>query len=107
MNPYIIEIDEGYQWNAWRNIFPGLNVALVDLRGDRSIDRHLVDDRLHGLDVGDGFADIRLRDLVLLFGVAIDRLIVGRLGLIDGSLALVQRIGGLVELSDRGIAALG
>jgi hypothetical protein len=46
-------------------------------------------------------------DLVLLFGITIDRLIVGRFGLIDGTLTLVQRIGGLVELSDRGIAVRG
>ena len=32
--------------------------------------------RLHGLDVGNGLADVCLGDFVLFFGVTVDRLIV-------------------------------
>src|SRR5262249_1909078 len=105
--PQVVEIDQRHQRYSGRDIFAGFYVALIDLRGNRRIDHHLVDDRLHRLDVGKGFADVRLGDFVLLFGVTVDRLIVGRLGLIDGTLTLMQRIGGLVEPSDRGIAVFG
>src|SRR5262249_11892757 len=94
--PQVAEIDQRHQRYSGRDIFAGFYVALIDLRGNRRIDHHLVDDRLYRLDVGNGFADIGLGDLVLFFGITIDRLIVGRLGLIDGTLILMQRIGGLV-----------
>src|SRR6516165_5795954 len=107
VDPHVVQIDQCHQCHARRNVFTRLYVAFVDLESHRRVDHHLVDDRLHGLDVGNGFADIRLGDLVLFSGVTIDRVIVGRLGLIDGTLVLMQRIGGLVEPRDRGIAVLG
>jgi hypothetical protein len=61
---------------------------------------------LHGLDVGDRFPNVRNGDLMLLARVTIDRLLVGRLGLIPGALGLVQGVGRLVELRLRSIAAL-
>jgi len=60
---------------------------------------------LHGLNIGKRLADVRRRDLMLLFGV-VDRLLVGRSGLIDGALILVQGIR-LVEARNRHIAVLG
>src|SRR2546430_898350 len=48
----------------------------------------------------------RLGDLMFLFRITVDGLLVSGLGLIHGTLILVQRIGGLVEPSDRGIAVL-
>jgi hypothetical protein len=59
--------DGRHQRHAGRHVFARLDVALVDLRCHRGVDHHLVDDRLHGLDVGDGLADIRLGDLMLLY----------------------------------------
>src|SRR5262249_24859869 len=61
---------------------------------------------LHGLNIGKRLADVRRRDLMLLFGVAVDRLLGGRSGLIDGALILVQGIR-LVEARNRHIAVLG
>ena len=52
-------------------------------------------------------ADIRLGDLALLARIAVDRLLVGRLGLIHGALAFVQGIGRLIEAGLRRIAVLG
>ena len=53
------------------------------------------------------FADVRRRDLALFARVAVDRLLVGRFGLVDGTLALVQGIGRLVEPRLRSVAMLG
>src|SRR5580704_16709303 len=106
VDPHVVEIDQRHQRYARRNVFAGLDVALVDLRSYRRVNSHLIDDRLRGLDVGDGLADIRLRDLVLLFRITVDVLIVGRLGLVHGTLAFVQGIGRLVEPGDRGIPML-
>src|SRR6516225_6969079 len=72
-----IEVD-----NARRDVFAGLHIALVHLRGYRRVDHHLLDDRLHGRDVGDRLLHGRCGDFVLLFGVAVDRLLVCRFGLI-------------------------
>ena len=53
------------------------------------------------------FADVRRRDLALLARVAVDRLLVGRFGLVHGALAFMQGIGRLVEPRLRRIAVLG
>src|SRR6185312_13019131 len=74
VDPHVVEIDQRHQRHARRDVFAGLNVALVDLRGHRRVDHHLLDDRMHGRDVGRRFLDVRCGDLVLLFGIAVDRL---------------------------------
>ena len=107
VDPQVVEIDQGHQRHAGRDIFAGLHVALVDLRGHRRVDHHLIDDRLHGLDVGERLADIGRRDSTFLLGIAIDRLLVGRSRLIDGALAFMQGIGRLVEARNRGVAVFG
>src|SRR5262249_40919027 len=107
VDPHVIEIDQGYQRHAGRDVFAGLHVALVDLRGYRRVDHHLLDDRLHGRDVGDRLLHGRCGDFVLLFGVAVDRLLVRRFGLIYVALAFMQRIGRLVEPRNRRVAVLG
>ena len=53
VDPEVVEIDQRHQRHAGRDVFARLDVALVDLRGHRRVDHHLIDDRLHGLDVGD------------------------------------------------------
>jgi hypothetical protein len=90
-----------------RHEFAGFHVALVDLRGQWRVDDHLIDDRLDGLDVGERLADIRSRDLTFLFGVPVDDLFVGRLGLIHSALSFMQAIGRLIESRLRGIASFG
>src|SRR5215831_7617948 len=107
VDPHVIEIDQGYQRHAGRDVFAGLHVALVHLRGYRRVDHHLLDDRLHGRDVGDRLLHGRCGDFVLLFGVAVDRLLVGRFGLIYVALAFMERIGRLVEPRNRRVAVLG
>src|SRR5262249_53450315 len=44
VDPHVVEIDQGHQRHAGRDVFAGVNVALVDLRGDRRVDDHLIDD---------------------------------------------------------------
>src|SRR5215472_13657205 len=107
VDPHVIEIDQSYQRHAGRDVFAGLHVALVDLRGYRRVDHHLLDDRLHGRDVGSCFLHSRCGDLVLLFGVTVDRLLIGRFGLIHGALAFMERIGRLVEPRNRRVAMFG
>src|SRR6516162_1111769 len=82
VDPHVVEIDQGYQRHAGRDVFAGLHVALVHLRGYRRVDHHLLDGCLHGRDVGFCFLHSRCGDLVLLFGVAVDRLFISRFGLI-------------------------
>ena len=61
---------------------------------------------MDGLDVGERLADIRHSDLALLARITVDRLFVGRLGLIHGALRFMQAIGHLVEARLRCIVAL-
>src|SRR5262249_47768201 len=89
MDPHVVEIDQGHQRHAGRDVFAGVNVALVDLRGAGRVADNLSDGRLPRLDVGERLADICHGDLVLFFGVAVDRLLVGRFRLVDGALAFV------------------
>src|SRR5215831_8975280 len=107
VDPQVVEINQSHQRYARRHVFSGFHVALVDLRGDRRVDHHLVDNGLHGFDVGDCFPDIGLSDLPLLFRITIDRLLIGRSCLIDDALTFVQGIGRLVEAGNRSIAVLG
>jgi hypothetical protein len=107
MNPDVGQIDQGNQRYAGRYIFARLDIALIDLRGNGGIDNELIDDRLNALDIGIGLFDAGSGNGPLLFGVAIDRLLVGRFGLIDGAFAFVQRISRLVEACLRRVALLG
>src|SRR5262249_54211895 len=80
VDPQVVEIDQGHQRHAGRDVFAGVNVALVDLRGDRRVDDHLIDDRLHGRDVGNRLLHVCRGDLAFLFRVTVDRLLVGGFG---------------------------
>src|ERR1700722_16862848 len=106
MNPDVGQIDQGNQRYAGRYIFARLDIALIDLRGNGGIDNELIDDRLNALDIGIGLFDAGSGNGPLLFGVATDRLLVGRFGLIDGAFAFVQRISRLVEAGLRRVALL-
>src|SRR5262249_46565676 len=66
VDPQVAKIDQGDQRHAGRHVFARLDVALVDLRGDRRVDRHLLDDGLDGFDVGCRLADVCFRDLAFL-----------------------------------------
>src|SRR5438445_106793 len=77
---------------------PGFGAGLTD---------SLLVDRLPGLARGAGLAELRLGALMLLARVAVDGLLVGRLGLVRRPLAFVQRIGRLVQPGDRRIPTLG
>jgi hypothetical protein len=61
---------------------------------------------LHRLDIGEGLADIGLGDLVLLLGVAVDRLLIGRASLINATLRFVQGVSRLVEPRHRSVTVL-
>ena len=67
----------------------------------------MIDDRLNALDIGIGLFDVGPGNGPLFLGVAIDRLFIGRFGLIDCAFAFVQRIGHLVEAGLRRVALLG
>src|SRR5262249_25467744 len=82
VDPDVVQIDQGHERHARRYIFARLDIALVDLRSDGSIDHELIDDRLNALDIGIGLFDTGLGDRPLLFRVAIDGLLIGRFGLI-------------------------
>jgi hypothetical protein len=56
------QIDPRYERHARRHIFARLDIALLDLRGDGSIDHQLIDDGLNALDIGIGLFDIGLAD---------------------------------------------
>ena len=107
MDPDVGQIDQGDERHARRHIFAGLDIALIDLRGDRRVDDQLIDDRLNALDIGIGLFDIGLGDRPFFPGVAVDGLFVGRFGLIDGALGFVQRVGHLVEARLRRVALRG
>ncbi len=77
VDPDIGQIDQGDEWHARRNIFARLHIALIDLRGNGSIDNQLIDDGLHALDIGIGLFDIGLGNRPFFPCVAIDSLIVG------------------------------
>src|ERR1700722_3138816 len=77
VDPDVGQIDQGNQRHARRYIFARLYIALIDLRGEGGIDHELIDDRLNALDIGIGLFDVGLGDSPLLFGVAIDGLLVG------------------------------
>src|SRR5262249_30358441 len=77
VDPHVVEIDQRHQRHARRNVFAGLDVALVDLRRHRRIDQHLVDDGLNGFDVGGCLLHVRYGDLTFLGRIAVDRLLVG------------------------------
>jgi hypothetical protein len=62
---------------------------------------------LNSLDVGDGFADVCLSDLMLFARVAVNGLLVSRFGLIRCALAFVQGVGHLIEPRLRRIPARG
>src|SRR5262245_12081155 len=106
VDPQVAKIDQGDQRHAGRHVFARLNVTLIDLRGDRRVHRHLIDDGLYGFDIGYRLADVRFGYLVFFLRVAVDRLLVGGLRLIKPALALVQGIGGLVEPRNRCVAVL-
>jgi hypothetical protein len=58
-------------------------------------------------DVGQRLLHGGCGDLVFLFGVAVDRLLIGRFGLIHGALTFMERIGRLVEPRNRCVAVFG
>src|SRR5262249_59168709 len=72
VNPQVAKIDQGDQRHAGRHVFARLDITLVDLRGNRSVDRHLIDDGFNGFDIGYCLADIGFGDLTLLARLALD-----------------------------------
>src|SRR5262249_18071218 len=66
VDPLVAKIDQGDQGHAGRDVFARLDVALIDLRGDRRVDRHLIDDGFDGFDIGYRLADVCFSDLTFL-----------------------------------------
>jgi len=77
VNPDIGQIDQSNERHARRYIFARLDVALVDLRSDRGIDRELIDGRLNALDIRVALFDIGPGNGPLLLCITVDSLIVG------------------------------
>jgi hypothetical protein len=69
---------------------PGLRSPFIRTSANRDrhrrVDRHLIDDGFDGFDVGCRLADVCFGDLTFLARVAVDRLLVGGLCLIEWAL---------------------
>ena len=81
--PYVTQIDEREERHARRDIFAKFGADLIDLRGDRRLDRKFVDLGLGGVDRGLRLEDIGARDAALLRGGAGDGFLIGELRLIQ------------------------
>src|ERR1700722_5675006 len=105
--PDVVEVVEREKRHAGRDIFPELRSDLIDLRGDRRLDRELVDVGLDRVDARLRLEHIGPSNLTLFLGRAIHRLVIGQLGAVLPPPRDFERVRRLVEPLQRRIARAG
>ena len=93
--------------HAGRDIFPELRSDLIDLRGDRRLDRELVDVGLDRVDARLRLEHVGSSDLTLFLGRPVHGLVIGELGAVLIPPRHFERVRGLVEPLQRRVARAG
>ena len=105
--PDVAEVDEREKRHAGGDIFPDLRSDLIDLRGDRRLDRELVDVGLDRVDARLRLEHVGPSDGALFLGRSVDGLVIGELGAVLIPPRHFERVRDLVEPLQRRVAGAG